>query len=51
MESSHSGLVRHLGKVVWGQLHQEFKSPTLRKIRSKATIFCESAEGNPEALR
>ena len=31
-EGSHSGLVRHLGKVVWGKLHQEFKSLTLRNF-------------------
>ena len=32
MEGSHSGLVRHLGKVVWGKPHQEFKSLTLRQF-------------------
>ena len=31
MESSHRGLVHHLGKVAWGKLHREFESPTLRK--------------------
>ncbi len=35
MEGSHSGLVRHLGKVVWGKPHQGFKSLTLRRIMSE----------------
>ena len=35
LESSHSGLVRSLGKRVWGQLHQGFKSLTLRQIMNK----------------
>ena len=30
LEGSHSGLVRHLGKVVWEQSHRGFKSLTLR---------------------
>ena len=30
-EGSHSGLVRTLGKRVWGQTHQEFESLTLRQ--------------------
>ncbi len=33
-EDSHSGLVRHLGKVVWGKLHQGFKSLILRNLKN-----------------
>ena len=33
MEGSHSGLVRHLGKVVWEKSHRGFKSLTLRNAR------------------
>ena len=29
-EGSHSGLVRTLGKRVWGKTHREFESLTLR---------------------
>ena len=32
MEGSHSGLVRCLGKAVWGQPHRGFKSLTLRQM-------------------
>lgn len=32
-EGSHSGLVRHLGKVVTGQLVRGFESPILRKTK------------------
>ncbi len=35
MEGSHSGLVRHLGKVVWEQSHRGFKSLTLRQLGNK----------------
>ena len=31
MERSHSGLVRRLGKAVWGQPHRGFKSLPLRQ--------------------
>ena len=40
MEGSHSGLVRHLGKVVYPKGYQEFKSLTLRTIVSEANMFC-----------
>jgi hypothetical protein len=32
MEGSHSGLVRHLGKVVWEKSHRGFKSLTLHHL-------------------
>ena len=32
LEKSHSGLVRHLGKVVCLNGHQEFESPLLRRV-------------------
>ncbi len=31
-ERSHSGLVRRLGKAVWGQPHRGFKSLPLRHM-------------------
>ena len=42
MEGSHSGLVRHLGKVVRGKPLQGFKSLTLRqKMKSKSDFRAE----------
>ena len=37
MERSHSGLVRHLGRVVWGKLHRGFESLSLRQERCSHT--------------
>lgn len=54
MESSHRGLVHHLGKVAWGKLHREFESPTLRKDKepgAKAAGDCIFAgEGGIQKL-
>ena len=32
MEASHSGLVRLLGKQLWGKLHRRFESSRLRQL-------------------
>lgn len=41
MEDSHSGLVRHLGKVVTGKPVRGFESPILRNISKSGLGFAK----------
>ena len=45
LEGSHSGLVRTLGKRVWGYTHREFESLTLRFYRSKSALTRSATGG------